>query len=90
MPKLSFSQLTKVFGAGFVGYALLVTFGSISTAVIFPEYVKLRFDMLIHTFLESVLFYFGFFGLFATCLGLLLLVRGIIGLFRGKAPAEPR
>jgi len=83
IPKLTFFQLTKVFGAGFLGYALLVTLGSISAAVIFPDYVKLRFDMSIHTFLEMVFFYCGFFGLVATSL-MLIGAWFILRLFRPK------
>lgn len=71
MPKLSFLQLTKVFGAGFVGYTVLVSILSVSAAAAFPEYLKMRFDMSIDTFLTMVFFYFGFFGLVAMLLMLI-------------------
>ena len=71
MPKLSFFQLTKVFAAGFIGYAVLVSLVSVGAAVVFPEFVKAQFDMSIRTFLETIVFYFGFFGLIATPLMLI-------------------
>jgi hypothetical protein len=83
MPKLTFFQLTKVFLAGFIGYALLISVASITVAVIFPDYVKLRFDMSIDTFLEMIFFYFGFLGLVATCL-MLIGAWGILRLVRRR------
>jgi len=71
MPKLSFFQLTKVFVAGFIGYAVLLCLITIAVGVVFPDYVKLRFDMSIDTFLEMVFFYFGIFGFIATFLMLI-------------------
>ena len=71
MPKLSFLQLTKVFGVGFIGYTVLVSIVSVGAAAAFPAYFKKRFDMSIDTFLTMVLFYSGFFGLVAMLLMLI-------------------
>ena len=83
MPKLSFFQLTKVFVAGFIGYALLISLASIAAAVIYPDYIKLRFDMSIDTFLEMVFFHFGFLGLIATSL-MLICAWAILRLLRPR------
>ena len=66
MPRLSFLQLTKIFAAGFLGYALLLSVLSLGTALLFPSFVKGRLDMSIHTFFETVFYYFGVLGLIAT------------------------
>jgi hypothetical protein len=71
MPKLSFYQLTKIFGAGLLGYALFIGVLSLGTALFFPNVIKTKIDMSIHEFLKSVLVYFGLLGLFATILLLL-------------------
>ncbi len=71
MPKLSFFQLTKIFVAGFIGYALLVSLLSITLAVVFPHYIVRRFDMSIDTFFLMVSWYFGIFGIVATFLMLI-------------------
>ena len=63
MNKLSFGQLTKIFAAGLLGYALLVSFLSLGTALLFPSFIKgYPLDMSIHTFFESVFYVFGILG----------------------------
>lgn len=83
MPKLTFFQLTKIFVAGFLGYALLVLLLSVGAANFFPGFVKGRLDMSIGTFYHEVFIYFGFFGMVSA---LLMLVGAwcILGL-AGKA-----
>ena len=67
MPRLTFIQLTKVFAAGFLGYALLIAVLSFGTALLFPSYIKSGWiDMSIHEFLKTVFFWFGVFGVIAT------------------------
>ncbi len=71
MPKLSFLQLTKIFGAGFVGYTVLVSVLSVGATVVFPDYLKKRFDMSLDMFLETMFIYFGLLGLVAMLLMLI-------------------
>jgi hypothetical protein len=71
MPRLSLFQLTKVFAAGFLGYAVLVTLFSVGIALLFPSYIIARFDMSIDTFLELLFVYLGFLGAMATFLMLI-------------------
>lgn len=67
MSRLSFFELAKVFGAGFLGYALLVTCLSVGTALFFPSYLTGGWlDMSIHEFFRTMFDYFGLFGLLAT------------------------
>ena len=68
MPLLSLFQLTKVFAAGFVGYAMVVSLVSVGTAAFFPGYIKGRLDMSIELFFWMVFYYFGAFGIFVTAL----------------------
>jgi hypothetical protein len=84
MPKLSFLQLTKVFVAGFLGYALLVAVLSFGTALFFPSYIKSGWlDMSIHEFLKAIFFYFGILGAIATPL-MLVGAWCILRLFSGR------
>ena len=85
MPKLSFIQLTKIFVAGFLGYALLVSILSLGTALLFPSFIKgSPLDMSIGTFFQDVFYFFGFLGIIAT---LLMLVGAwfVLRIFRRKA-----
>jgi hypothetical protein len=69
MHKLSFLQLTKIFAAGFLGYALLVSFLTLATALLFPAFIKgYPLDMSIHTFFETVFYFFGMLGVIAATL----------------------
>jgi hypothetical protein len=81
MPTLSFSQLAKVFAAGFVGYALVISLLSLATAVAFPDFVKGRMDMSLHEFFRMVFYYFGVLGLIATPL-MLIGAWGLLRVFR--------
>ena len=63
MPKLSFFQLAKIFTAGFLGYALLVSLLSWCTVVYYPLFIKGNpLDMSVHAFLSIVFYYFFVFG----------------------------
>ena len=84
MPKLSFLQLTRIFIAGFIGYAVLGSLVIIGAAVVFPDYVKGRFDMDIYNFLKMMFVYSGVFGLTVTPF-MLIGARGILRLLRPRA-----
>jgi hypothetical protein len=59
MPRLTFFQLTKVFAAGFLGYALLISALSCGTALLFPSFIKTGwFDMSIHEFFKTIFYFF--------------------------------
>ena len=83
MPRLTFFQLTKIFAAGFLGYALLVMLLSVGTALLFPGFVKGWLDRSIGTFYHEVFAYFGFFGIVSA----VLMLVGAWGILRlaGKA-----
>jgi len=66
MPKLSFLQMTKIFVAGFFGYAVLGSLVTLGAAAVFPDYLKRHLDMDIPNFLSMMFVYFGLFGLIVT------------------------
>jgi hypothetical protein len=89
MPRLSFFQLTKIFAAGFLGYAAILAILSVGTALLFPSFVKSRLDMSIHTFYESIFYFFGFLGGVSTFL-MLIGAWCVLRLFRhGVSPNDP-
>ena len=68
MPSLTFPQLAKVFGAGFLGYAVIVVLTAVGVAFLFPNFIGGTLDMSADTYFKAVFIYFGLLGVVAAVL----------------------
>ena len=62
MPNLTFPQLAKVFGAGFLGYAVLGSLTAVGVAFLCPGFINGTLDISVDTYLKTAFFYFGVLG----------------------------
>jgi hypothetical protein len=83
IPRLSFFQLVKIFSAGFLGCALLLSVLSLGTVLLFPSFVTDTLDMSIHEFFHDVFYFFGVLGIIVTPL-MLAGAWGVLELLRQK------
>ena len=68
MPSLTFPQLAKVFGAGFLGYTVVVALTTVGVAFLFPHFIGGTLDMSADTYFKAVFIYFGLLGVIAAVL----------------------
>jgi len=69
--KLSFTQLSKIYIAGFVGYSCIICILFLSLMYTFPSFIRSRLDMSPNEFFRVAFIYFGVFGLIANPLMLI-------------------